>query len=118
MSRVLLVLVLLTVPAQAAPRLKDRKPIPDPEGARIAALKARYDEIRKSGTPEKKYVVANYSDQFRVVVSHLDALSRQERWNDHLALESRLNELMCRTPRLRDLYEIAVYDHKKAAGKK
>jgi hypothetical protein len=117
MLRVLLVLA-LAVPIHAAPRLKDRKPPLDPEGARIAALKAKYDQIRKSGDKDEQVILAL---QERQVETLLQLLDRIESSPDTPAVQIKkraLEERMLQRPVMRELFDIAVYDRKKAAEKK
>jgi hypothetical protein len=118
MLRLLLVLALLSVPALAAPRLKDRKPALDPEGARIAALKAKFEQIRKSGTRDEQAILDFQTGSVELMIRHLD----EQEHRPHLggpqvrrqALEDRLRE----QPVMKDLYDITMYDRKKAAEKK
>jgi hypothetical protein len=118
MFRVLLVFALLAVPALAAPRLKDRKPAPDPEAARIAALKAKYDEIRKSGTREEQVLLDIRERNVQMVIQQLDRLEGPPGVGDPHARKQALEDRIRQRPDMSDLYEIALYDRKKAAGKK
>src|SRR3712207_3019723 len=115
MFRVLLAVALLAVPALAAPRLKDRKPALDPEGARIAALKAKYDQIRKSGDKDEQAILAL---QERQVETLLQLLDRVKDAPDAQLKTRAIEDRMLQRPVMRDLYDIAVYDRKKAAEKK
>ena len=115
MLRVLLVFALLAVPAQAAPRLKDRKPALDPEGVRIAALKARFDQIRKSGDQDEQAILANQEKQVQTLLQLLDRI--KDAPDARLKVRA-IEDRMLQRPVIKDLYDIAVYDRKKAAEKK
>jgi hypothetical protein len=117
--RAFLLVVLLTLPVAAAPRLKDRKPAPDPEEARIAALKARYAEVRASGQKgeNQKLDLAHVKLQIHWLV--LDDLARQPITPEaRRQRECELEREIRSDPMLGDLYDIAVYDRKKAADGK
>jgi methionine synthase II (cobalamin-independent) len=115
--RTSLLLVLLTLPAEAAPRLKDRKPAPDPEDARIAALKAKYDKIRSSGDPSEKTQLHVVEMHFHGTLAALDRLDAQPGAIDHQQNRRAIVDGIRQRPTLRDLYDIAMYDRKKAAAK-
>jgi hypothetical protein len=115
MFRVLLVLALLVVPVHAAPRLKDRKPALDPEGARIAALEAKYDHIRKSGDKDEQAILRNQEQQVQTLLQLLDRM--KDAPDAQLKVQVTVDRILQR-PVMKDLYEIAVYERKKAAEKK
>src|SRR5215208_5608359 len=107
MNRTLLALVVLTLPADAAPQLR---PKPGTEEARIEALRAKYDQIRKSG-PDR---LADQVDLKRaeaklpVILQGLDDLARlpvvspvADEWIQKRRREIRANSV------LEDLYAIA-----------
>src|SRR3954453_2218311 len=57
--RAVLLLAFLPVPVLAAPRLRPEKPAPPTtEDARIAALKAKYDELRRTADPARRNQLA------------------------------------------------------------
>jgi hypothetical protein len=119
MRRALLLLVLLTIPVDAAPQLKDRKPAPDPEEARIAALRTKYAAVRMSGQPADNRDLDLSSVKLQVILLTLDDLDRQQITAEaRKARELELEREARSEPVLGDLYDIAMYDQKKAAGGK
>jgi hypothetical protein len=116
--RASLLLVLLTLPAEAAPRLNDRKPAPDPEDARIAALKAKYDKIRSSGDPAEKVQLSVVEMCLRQTLADLDRLDAQPGAVDQQQKRRAIVDGIRQRPTLRDLYDIAMYDRRKAADGK
>ena len=119
MRRAFLLVVFLAVPAGAAPQLKDRKPAADPEAARIAALKARYAAVRASGqrAENQKLDLAHLKLQVHWLL--LDDLARQQITPEaRRQRECELEREIRADSMVQDLYDIAVYDRKKAAGKK
>jgi hypothetical protein len=118
MFRVLLVVALLAVPAHGAPRLKDRKPVPDPEAARIAALRARYDQIQQSGTREERMNLARAKVRVLVAMGVLDDLARAPGLPNRDELRRAMEQELTADSIVQDLFDIATHDRKKAAGKK
>jgi hypothetical protein len=115
----ILLLVLLTLPTAAAPRLKDRKPIPDPEEARIAALKAKYAAVRASGDPVEGPKLDLAKVRLQIIQLLLEDLARHQ--VAPAARQERVRELEAEIradPILKDLYDIAVYDRRQAGGGK
>jgi len=115
--RAFLLLALLTLPAPAAPRLKDRKPAPDPEEARIAALKAKYADLRARRDPAEGPKLDLAQVRLQIILLLLDDLGRQPA--APRARQQRERELEAEVqndPILKDLYDIAMYDRKKAGG--
>jgi len=112
-------LTLLTLPAPAAPRLKDRKPTPDPEEARIAALKAKYADLRARRDPVEGPKLDLARVRLQIILLLLDDLDRQPAAQPTRQQRERELEAEARAdPILKDLYDIAMYDRKKAGGGK
>jgi hypothetical protein len=118
MARTVLLLVVLAAPLPAAPRLKDRKPAPDPEEARIAALKAQYDEIRKSGNPTEQVRLAVAEAKVRIILHYIDGLGEGPASPRVQEQEAAIEREAGAHPAIKDLYDIAKFDRKKAAAGK
>jgi hypothetical protein len=117
--RTILLVVLLTVPAGAAPRLKDRTPAPDAEEARIAALKAKYAAVAASGQPDEKQKLDLAKVKLQIIQLVFDDLARQPATSEaRQERERELDKEIRADPILAELYDIAMYDRKKAADKK
>ena len=105
------------MPADAAPQLKARKPIPrTEEEARIEALREKYDRIRKAGDPDQRGQLARDEAGVRNLIKFLEDVSKGDR-----ELEKKIvNNVGIASPQVKDLYDIAVYDRdrKKADGGK
>jgi hypothetical protein len=113
--RSLLLLAALTLPAIAAPQLKSKKPTPGTEEARIEALQAKYQEARRGDDPDLKVAVEIAEKKVAAIIRLLDAIAKspQSRPDE----EASLRRMIDRDPRLKDLYDIAMYDRRAAANK-
>src|SRR5262245_52251340 len=114
MSRTLLLLVLLAVPAQAAPRLKPQKPAQGSEEARIEAIRAERDRIRTQGSPEERRGLNTRLLQVNSLIRQTEAASPEHR----VSVEGKIQERIDREG-LRDLFDLVIYDGTKrlARGK-
>ena len=102
---------------------RPRRRRPGTEEARIEALRARYDQIRKSKSDrpadERARVdLAMAELKLRVIMRELDELARQpaalpgtQEWVQKREREIRADRI------LKDLYDMALYDREKAADK-
>ena len=118
MRRAFLLVVLLTMPAEAAPQLKDRKP-PDSEEVRIEALKAKYAEVRASGQPVERQRLDLAKVKFQIISILLDDMANRPITSEARQRQEReLEREIQSDPILKDLHDIAVYDRKKAAAAK
>ena len=115
MTRGLLLVAAFVLPADAAPQLKPPKPVPrTEEGARIEALRVKYDQIRKSGDPDQRRQLAVDEAGARNLIKFLEDVSKGDR-----ELEQKIvNNVGIASPQVKDLYDIAVYDRdrKKVEG--
>jgi hypothetical protein len=116
--RAVLLLAFLPVPVLAAPRLRPEKPAPDTvEDDRIAALKAKYDELRRTAGPAKRYELAISAELVRKLVTIAE---RSRGTGDEAGGETTLQRTLAQDPVRRDLYDILMYDRarqKAADGK-
>lgn len=119
MRHTLLLLAILTHSASAAPRLKDRTPAPDPEEARISALRAKYADLRARGQPGDGPKLDLAKAKLQIFLLAFDHVDRQpanqplrQEVERELAAELRADQI------LKDLYDIARYDRKKAGDAK
>jgi hypothetical protein len=110
-----LLLAALALPAVAAPQLKARKPAPGTEEARIEALRARYDEALRGDDPELRRAVERAKEKVGVLIRLLDEIPKSPRVDP--AAEARVRRIIDEDPRLKDLYNIAMYDRRAAAEK-
>ena len=113
-----LVLAVVALPADAAPQLRPRTSAT--EEARIEALRAKYDQVRKSGPAQLADQVELKRAEARlpIILRELDDIDRLPHSSSvpHERKQMRLRQIRA-NPILADLYDIAVYDRKKAAGK-
>jgi hypothetical protein len=103
----------------AAPRLKDRTPAPDPEAARIEALKRKYDDLRRTAQPETRMYLAQCEQSALIFACRLDNLKAKQS-EIVPSVEGELQKWIAVTPFAQDLYDIAVYDrsHRKPGPSK
>jgi hypothetical protein len=118
MPRALLLLVLLPLPVPAAPRLKDRKPAPQGEAARVEGLRAKYDRVRENGTPQEREELAGEERLVGALIQLLDKVAleppSQRRAHKEESVRARIESYGLR----KDLYDIAMCDRKKVEGDK
>jgi hypothetical protein len=114
MRRVLLLLTLLPLPIHAAPRLKDKKPAPLSEAARIEQLRAKYERIRMSGTQDEKEKLAIEERIVRENMQILDKLARDP--ERRYLIERSVQRQREASNHLKDLYDIAMHDRRTAAA--
>lgn len=121
MNRALLVLAVLALPVDAAPQLRLKSPAPGNEEARIEALRAKYDQIRKAGPAQlaEQVEFSQAEAKLRVILPELDNIDRLPHTSSvpHEWMQMRHRQIRA-NPTLSDLYDIAVYDRKKAAAGK
>jgi hypothetical protein len=124
MKRTLLILAVLTLRADAAPQLKPKKPAPGTEEARIEALRAKYDQIRKSKSdrPADERARVDLMVAEALLRSILQEIDRRPpmpaAWPGRYEWERRLERDFRADLMLKDLYDIALHDREKAAGTK
>jgi hypothetical protein len=116
-TRSLLLLVLLAVPGQAAPRLKDRPPS-DPEEARIAALKSKYEKLRTSGSAEGRLNLESEEGYVYAAIRMLDDLAVAPPSARRRDIQQGIWKKIESDKLWKDLYDIEMYDRKNAAGGK
>jgi len=106
--RAVLLLAFLPAPVLAAPRLRPEKPAPNTaEDDRIAALKAKYDELRRTGNPAQRRELALSAQ----LVRGLAAIAERSRGTgDEAGVETSLQRSLAQDPVRRDLYDILMYD--------
>ena len=120
MRRTVLLLGFLALPGWAAPQLKPPKPAPDPDEARIEALRQKYQELLRTPAPAEQAPLA----RDRALVRHLAVIVEQAKatglGNEAAEAEATLRRVLGEDPVRRDLYDIYVHDRarKKAAGRK
>jgi hypothetical protein len=118
--RALTIVVLLTLTAAAAPRLKDRPAEPTAEDKRIAALKSKYDGIRRDGSPTEKEKLANSTWLVQTVLELIEDVKESGNLAGLATCETQLRPMLAADPVCRDLYDILMYDRarQKADAKK
>ena len=116
MWRVILVVAVLAVQLQAAPRLKDKKPAPGSEEARVEELRAKYDRLRTFGTDAERLEIAGEEGCVRAFIQLLDKIAAeppsQQQVQKTKSIMNRIESYALR----KDLYDIAMLDRKKAGG--
>jgi hypothetical protein len=116
--RAVLLLAFLPVLVLAAPRLRPEKPAPPTaEDTRIAALKAKYDELRRTGNPAQRRELALSADLVRQLATIAE---RSRGTEDEAGTQTALQRTLAQDPVRRDLYDILMYDRarqKAADGK-
>ena len=115
-ARRVLLLAAFALSADAAPQLKPERPAPGTEAARIEALRAKYDAVRKAATPAELLELAVDEAAARRLAEDLAHMTKGDREMERAIVKN----IGIEKPRVRDLYEIAAYDRdrKKAAGRK
>jgi hypothetical protein len=112
----LLVIAIIAIPVHAAPRLKDKKPSPGSEEARVEELRAKYDRLRTSGTDAERLELAGEEGCVRALIRLLDKIAlqppSQQQAQKAKSIVNRIESYGLR----KDLYDIAIHDRKKAGG--
>ena len=120
MFRTVLLLVTMAGAVRAAPQLKPLKPAHDPEGSRIAALQAKYDQLRRTADPDEQDRLANSAALVGKLALILELTRVAGTPSEVVGVEGTLNRYLDEDPARRDLYDIFMYERarKKAAGKR
>jgi len=74
MWRLVLLIAVLAIPVQAAPRLMDKKPS---EETRIEELRIRYERLRTSGTDAQKQEMEVEVSRVRALIGLLDKIGME-----------------------------------------
>jgi hypothetical protein len=120
MFRAVLLLVALAGAVRAAPQLKPVKPAPDTEGARIAVLQDKYDQLRRTAGPDERDRLNNAAALVERLALILEFTRATGTPGQVAGAEGTLNRYLAEDPAHRDFYDIFMYERarKKAAGKK
>jgi hypothetical protein len=110
MFRAVAIVALLALTAGAAPRLKDRPTVPTAEDVRIAALKAKYEGIQRTGSPAERQELESNKFVIDVLSLVVDLAKQSGDQKQTAAAEAKLRETLDRSQACRELYDIRVYD--------
>jgi hypothetical protein len=114
----LLLLSVLVSNAGSAPRLKDKKPTVSPEIARVEALRAKYDAIRRSGDADEKMQLRSEELALALSERELELLAQLPMSAERIAAEQRIRHRIQSDVRLQELFDIKEHDRQKAADAK
>src|SRR5262249_22521924 len=115
MWRAVLIIAFIAIPAQAVPRLKDKMPS---EETRIEELRIKYERLRASGTDAQKLEMEVEVSRVRALVGMLDKIGMETPSPESAKKIKFIMERIEQSGLRKDLYDIEMYDRKKAGGKK